>query len=77
MQKADEPYSLDESPEPQRKVTHQVGAMDAGSEGEPDTRDGELNLSPVPANRPRPPNSPPPLTPNPGHWSSPSEHAEA
>ena len=40
MQEADEPYSLDESPEPQRKVAHQVGAMDAGIEVEPDTLDG-------------------------------------
>jgi len=77
MQEADEPYSSDESPEPQRKVARQVGAMDAGIEVEPDTLDGELNLSPLPADRPGPPNSPPPLTSNPGHASSPSEHAEA
>jgi hypothetical protein len=52
MQEADEPYSSDESPEPQRKVARQVGAMDAGIEVEPDTLDGELNLSPLPADRP-------------------------
>jgi len=77
MTEADEPYSADESPEHQRKVARQVGAMDAGIEVEPDTLDGELNLSPLPGNRPGPPNCPPPLTPNPGHASSPSEHAEA
>jgi len=51
--------------------------MDASIEVEPDTLDGELNVSPLPADRPGPPNSAPPLTPNPGHASSPSEHAEA
>jgi len=65
MQEADEPYSSDESPEPQRKVARQVGAMDAGIGVEPDTLDGELNLSPLPGDRPGPPNSPPPLTPQP------------
>jgi len=77
MQEADEQYSSDESPEPQRKVASLVGAMDAGIEVELDTRDGELNLSPLPADRPGPANSPLPLTPNPGHASSPAEHAEA
>jgi len=77
MQEDDEPYSSDESPEPQRNVARQVGAMDASIEVEPDTLDGEPNLSPLPADRPGPPNSPQPLTPNPGHASSPSEHAEA
>jgi len=77
MQEADEPYSSNESPEPQRNVARQVGAMDAGIEVEPDTLNGELNLSPLPADRPGLPNSPPPFTPNPGHASSPSEHAEA
>ena len=71
MQEADKPYSLDESPEPQGKV------IDAGIEVELYTLDGELNLSPLPADRPGPPNSPLPLTPNLGHASSPSEHAEA
>jgi len=51
--------------------------MDAGIELEPDTLDAELNLSPLPAHRPGPPNSPPPLTPNLGHRAFPSEHAEA
>jgi len=77
MQEADEPYSSDESLEPQRRVARQVGAMDAGIEVEPDTLDGELNLTPLPAATPCPPNSPPPLTPNPGLASFPSEHAEA
>jgi len=77
MQEADEPYSSDVSPEPQRKVARQVGAMDARIEVEPDTLDGALNLSPLPAHRPGPPNSPSTLPPNPGHASSPSEHAEA
>jgi len=72
MQEADEPYSSDECPEPQRKEARRVGAMDAGIEVELDTLDGELNLSPLPADRPGPPDSPAPLTPNPGHASSPS-----
>jgi len=54
MQKAHESYSSDESLEPQRKVARPVGAMDAGIEVEPDTHDGELNLSPLPADRPGP-----------------------
>jgi len=77
MQEVDEPHSSDESPEPQWKVARQVGAMDAGIEVEPHTLDGELNLSPLPADRPGAPNSPPPLTLNPGHASSHAEHAEA
>jgi len=77
MQVADELYSSDESPEPQLKVGRQVGAMDAGIEVERDTVDGELNPSPLPADRAGPPTSLPPLTPNPGHASSPSEDAEA
>jgi len=77
MQEADEPYSSDESPEPQQKVARQVGAMDAGIEVEQDTLDGELNLSLLPPDRPGPPKGPPPLTTNLGHASSPSEHAEA
>jgi len=77
IQEADELYSSDESLERQRKVARQVGAMDASIEVEQDTLDGKLNLSPLPADRPGLPNSPPPLTPNPGHVASPSEHAEA
>jgi len=77
MQEADEPYSSDESLKHQRKFAHQVGGLDAGVEVEPDTRDGKLNLSPLPANRPGPPNSLRSLTHNLGHASSPSEHAEA
>jgi len=55
----------------------QVRAVNAGIEVEADTLDGELNLSPLPADRPGPPNSPLPLTPNPCHAVFPSEHAEA
>jgi len=77
MQEADEPYSSNESPEPDWEVAHHVGAMDAGIAVEPDRLDRELNLTPVPAHRPGPPKSPPPLTPNPGHVASPSEHAAA
>jgi len=77
MQEADKPYSSDESPEPVQKVARQVGAMDAGIEIEQDTLDGELNLRPLPADRPGTPNSAPPWTPNPGHAVSPSEPAEA
>jgi len=77
MQEAEEPYSSDDIVEPQRNVAGQVGAMDAGNRVEPDTLDMKLNLSQLPANRPGRPNSPPPLTPNPGHAASPSDHAEA
>jgi len=44
MQEADEPYGSDGSPELQWKVARQVGAIDAGIEVVPDTRDGEHNL---------------------------------
>jgi len=67
MHEADEPYGSDGSPEPQRKVARQVGAIDAGIEVEPDTRDGEHNLSQQLADRPSPTNSPSLFTPNPGH----------
>jgi len=77
MQEADEPYSSDESPEPRRKVACQVAQMDAGIEVEPNTLHGELNLTPLPADRPGSPNSPPQLTPYLGHTAFPSEHAEA
>ena len=77
MQQAEEPYISDESPEPQRKVAHQVGAMDATIEVALATLDGELHLSLLPADRPGPPNSPPLFSPNLGHAASYSEHAEA
>ena len=67
MQEADEPYSSDGSPGPERKVASQVGAIDAGIEVEPDPRDGEHNLSWQLADRTGPTNSPSPVTPNPGH----------
>jgi len=63
MQKADEPYGSDGSPEPQRKVARPVGAIDSGIEVEPDTRDGEHNLSWQLADRSSPTNSPSPFTP--------------
>jgi len=44
-----------------------VGPIDAGIEVEPDTRDGEHNLSWQLADRTSPTNSPSPFTPNPGH----------
>ena len=72
MQEADEPYLSDGSPEPQRKVARQVGAIDAGIEVEPDTGNGEHNLSRQLADRPSARNSPSPFTPNPGH-----DHASA
>jgi len=77
MQEADDPYSSDEGPEPHQKVARQLRAMVAGIEVEPDILDGELNLSPLQVDRPGLPSSPQLLTPNPGHASSPSEHAEA
>jgi len=79
MQEADEPYGSDGSPEPQRKVAWQVGAIDAGIEVEPDIRDGEHNPSRQLADRPSPTNSLSPFTPNPGHHhaSAASELAEA
>jgi len=54
MQEADEPYGSDGSPEPQRKVACQVGAIDVGIEVEPDTRDGEHNVIRQLADRPSP-----------------------
>jgi len=79
MQEADEPYGSDGSPGPQRKVARQVGAIDAGIEVEPETRNGEHNLSRQLADRTSPTNSPSPFTPNPGHHhaSAASEQAEA
>jgi len=79
MQEADEPYSSDGSLGPERKVASQVGAIDACIEIEPDTRDGEHNLSWQLAHRTSPTNSPSPFTPNPGHHhaSAASEQAEA
>jgi len=79
MQEADEPYSSDGSPGPQRKVARQVGALDAGIEVVPDTCDGEHNLSWQVADRTSLTNSPSPFTPNPGHHhaSAASEQAEA
>ena len=63
MQEPDEPYRSDGSLGPQRKVARQVGAIDAGIEVEPDTRDGEHNLSWPLADRTSPTNSPSPFTP--------------
>jgi len=79
MQEADEPYSSDGSPGPQRKVARQVVAIDAGIEVEPDTHNREHNLSWQLADRTSPTNSPSPFTPNPGphHASAASEQAEA
>jgi len=79
MQEADEANGSGGSPEPQRKVAGQVGAIDAGIEVEPDTRDGEHNLSRQLADRPSPTNSPCPFTPNLDHHhaSAVSELAEA
>jgi len=79
MQEADEPYGLDGSPKPQRKVARQVGVIDASIEVEVDTGDGEHNLSLQLADRTSPTNSPSLFTPNPGdhHVSAASEQAEA
>ena len=56
-----------------------MGAIDAHIEVEPDTRDGEHNLSRQLADRPSPTNSPSPFTPKPSHHhaSAASELAEA
>ena len=79
MPEANEPYGSDGSLEPLRKVAPQVGAIDAGIEVEPDTRDGEHNLSWQLADRTSATNSPSQFTPNPGHHhaSAASEPAEA
>ena len=79
IQEADEPYGSDGSPERQRNVARQVGAIDAGIEVEPATGDGEHTLSTELADRPRLTNSPSPFTPNPGHHhaSAASQVAEA
>jgi len=57
MEEADEPYCSDGSLPRQRKVACQVGAIDAGIEVDPDTCDGEHNLSPQLADWPSPTNS--------------------
>jgi len=56
-----------------------VGAINAGIEVEPDTHDGEHNLSWQLADRASPTNSPSQFTPNPGHHlaSAATEQAEA
>jgi len=81
MQAADEPYGSDGSPGPQMKVAHQVGAIDAGIEVEPDIRDREHNLiwQLGDSDRTSPTNHPSPLTPNLGHHhaSAASGQAEA
>jgi len=79
MQEADERYSSDGSPRPQRKVARQVGAIDAAIEVELDTLYGEHNLSWQLADRTSPTNSPSPFTHNPSHHheSAASEQAEA
>ena len=78
MQEADEPYRLDGSPEPQRKVARQVGAIDASIEIEPETRNGEHILSRQLADRPSPTNTLSLFTTNVGyhHASAASELAE-
>jgi len=79
IQEADEPYGSDGSPGRQKKVACQVGAIDAGIEVEPDTHDGEHNLSWQLADRTSPTNSPSPFIPNPDHHhaSAASEQGEA
>jgi len=67
MQEANEPYGSNQSPELYWKVARQVGAIDAGIEVEPDTCDGEHNLSRKLADRPSLTNSLSRFTPNPGH----------
>jgi len=76
---ADEPSGSDGCPEHQRKVAHQVGAIDAGIEIERDTHDGVHNLSWQLDHRPSPTNSPSPFTPNLyyHHASAASEQAVA
>ena len=78
MQEADEPYSSDGSPKPQRRVGRQVGAIDASIEVEPQIRDGEHNLIWQLADRTSPTNRLSPFAPNPGHHqaSAVSEQAE-
>jgi len=77
MQEAVEPNGSDGSPEQQRKVACEVGAIDAGIEVERDTRDGEHNLSWHLADRSSPTHSPSPFTPNPGHHHASAASAQA
>jgi len=60
-------------------VVRQVGAIDGGFEVEPDTLDGEHNLSRQLADRPSPTNNPSQFTHNSGphHGCEASEQAEA
>jgi len=78
MKAADDPYSSDASLKPHRKETYKVGAIDAGIELEQETGNGEVKLSPRPADMPRPARRPLPLTLHSGHvLSAISEHPEA
>jgi len=79
MQEADEPYGSNGNPGRQRNEARQVGAIDAGIEVDPDTPDGEHNLSWQVADRTSPTKIPSRFTHNPGHHhgSAASEQAEA
>jgi len=79
MHEAGEPYGSDGCPEPPRNVALQLAGIDAGIEVEPETDDGEHNLSRQLADRRSPTNTPSPFTPTPGHHhaSAARELAEA
>jgi len=67
MAEADEPNGPVYAAEPPRKVTCDVPIIDSSIEGEPDRLHGEVNPSRQPTATPSPPDSPPPLDPNPTH----------
>ena len=77
MKDPNRPYGPDRSPEASRKVACQVEAIDAGIEVEPDTLDGEYNLSRQLAERPSLTDGLFPLTPNLGHYHTSAASVQA
>ena len=67
MANTDKPNSPADAAEPRRKVAHGVPIINSSLEGEPDRLHGKVNRSRQPTTTPSPPDSPPPLAPNPSH----------
>jgi len=67
MAEADKPNGPPEAADPPRKVARAVPIIDSHIAAEPDRLDGEVNLSWQPTASTSPPNSTPPLAPNPSH----------
>ena len=67
MAEADQPNGPADAAESPKKVARSVPIINSSIEGEPDRLHGEVNQSRQPTATPSPPNSPPPLAPNPSH----------